>query len=41
VLLGSNYIEERVISVETPLSESGNLCVLQEGKVFIKKNRSK
>jgi len=40
VLLGDNYFEERVVSVDTPVSESGTLCVLQAGKEFFNENRT-
>jgi len=40
VLLVENYLEEKVVSFDTPGRETGNLCVLQAGKEFFKKIRS-
>jgi len=40
VLHGDNYLEKRGISVDTTLSESGTLCVLQADKEYFTKNRS-
>jgi hypothetical protein len=40
VFHGENYLEERDVSVDTPVNESVTLCVLQVDQVRFKKNRS-
>ena len=37
MLLVENYLEEKVVSFDTPVRETGNLCDLQSGKNFLRK----
>jgi len=40
VIHGFRYLGERDVSVETPVSQSEKMCVLQVEQIFFKKNLS-